>query len=395
MKRREGAETTATSFRSRVAVFVGLATSVLLSACRSTEARTRNAEPIDAQPHARVIQLRTDTVTRLGIRAAPAGDIDSAAALHIPGSLDYNVDRYADVGTLLEGRVASVLVKIGDRVSAGQALATLMVPSIANARAEYLAAAAAASAARQNTDREQKLLKGGLTTTREAEVARRDAAGAEARLSATSAKLRALHIDVPRDRDAVGGAGTHVLRTPIDGVIVRRDIVLGAYLQPSKTAFAVADLSELWAMLDVYEADLPYLREGASVHLTFDALAGKTVEGKVALLESRLGKASRSVRARVDVPNPDGELRPGLYCRASVDLPGTESDTVMLPAQAVQPLAEQDVVFVERSAGNFEVRPVRVVRRTSEIVEVAEGVGAADRVVIEGAFFLRGEVTRQ
>ena len=372
---------------------LGIAAS--LPACRNTQASSRKAEQGEAATQPRIIKIDVQTVKRLGIRSAPAGDVASAAVLRVPGTLEYNVDKYAEVGALLEGRVSAVLVTIGDRVRAGQTLATLIVPSIANAQAEYLTAAAAAGSARKNLDREEKLLKGELTTAREAELATSEAARAEAQLAATSAKLRALHVDLPRDREAVGGAGRHVLRSPIDGVVVRREVVLGAFLAPDKTAFAVADLSELWATLEVYESDLPYLHLGARVELSFDALAGKTIEGKVALLEPRLTNASRSVRARVAVANTDGQLRPGLFCRASIALPAAESDRVMLPAGAVQPLGDQDVVFIERAAGSYELQPIRVARRTSTIVEATEGVARGEPVVVDGAFFLRGEATRQ
>jgi len=105
-----------------------------------------------------------------------------------------------------------------------------------------------------------------------------------------------------------------LLTSPLNGVVVKRFAVLGAFVQPSQTAFAVADLSELWATLEVYESDLAYLQLGAEVDLTIDAIPGKTFQGKVALFDPQIGKASRAIRARVAVPNKDGELRPGSSC---------------------------------------------------------------------------------
>jgi cobalt-zinc-cadmium efflux system membrane fusion protein len=364
--------------------------------CNTSKADVRVVEARDAGPTLRTVKLDADAVKRLGVRSEPAGGASSTATLRVPGTLDYNLNNYAEVGTLLEGRVATVKVTLGDRVKKGQVLATLVVPSIANAQADFLTASAADGAARKNLEREESLLKDQLTTAREAETARSEAAKTEAELAAVSAKLRALRVEVPHDRQAVGAAGSYSLTSPIDGVVVRREAVLGAFLEPNKTAFAVADLSELWATLEVYESDLPYLRVGAVANLTFDAIPGKAFEGKVALLEPQLGHQSRSIRARVAVPNGDGALRPGLFCRASIALPAeAPTDRMRVAARSVQPLGDEDVVFIERGPGSYEIRPVKVERRTSEIAELSEGVAMAEPIVTDGAYLLRGEVTRQ
>ena len=231
--------------------------------CRDGNASVHSAEAHDAAPTLRTVKLDVEAVKRLGIHAEPAGGASSTATLRVPGTLDYNLNNYAEVGTLLEGRVSTVKVTLGDHVKKGQVLATLVVPSIANAQADFLTASAADNAARKNLDREEGLLRDQLTTAREAEAARSEAAKTEAELAAVSAKLRALRVAEPHDRAAVGAAGSYSLTSPIAGVVVRREAVLGAFLEPNRTAFAVADLSELWATLDVYESDLPYLRVGA------------------------------------------------------------------------------------------------------------------------------------
>jgi hypothetical protein len=95
------------------------------------------------------------------------------------------------------------------------------------------------------------------------------------------------------------------------------------------------------------------------------------------------------------VPNADGALRAGLFVRASIKLPADMPGALLVPAAAVQPLGEQDVVFVEREPGRFEIRPVRVARRTVDVIEVAEGLSAGERIAVEGAFLLRGEAAKQ
>lgn len=380
----------------RVVTLVALLLLVPQSAgCRDAPGATR--EQSGPVPGAmRLVRFDVPSLARLGVRCEAAGGATSARALHVPGTVEYDPDHYAEVGTVLEGRVSSVAARLGDKVRKGQVLATLVVPSIADTQAEYLSAAATVTAARQNLRREEDLVARELTTAREVEVARSEAAKAEADLAAVLSKLRALHVSVPETNSVVAAAGTYPLTSPIDGVVVRREAVLGAFLEPQALAFAVADLSELWATLEVFEADLPYLREGSHVDLTADAFPGTVFAGTVAHVDPQIRKDTRALRARVALPNRDGSLRPGMFVRARVQLAaGIARTGVLLPSVSVQPLGEADVVFVEREPGVYEIRPVKVLRRTSDIAEVAEGVSPGECVVTTGAFLLRGEATKQ
>jgi len=114
------------------------------------------------------------------------------------------------------------------------------------------------------------------------------------------------------------------------------------------------------------------------------------------VLEPQLGKATRALRARVEVDNQDGALRPGLFVRASVPIAvDSKANQLLVPKAAVQPIGGNDFAFVERERGKFEVRPVTVAHRTSQFAEISDGLAPGERIVIHGAFVLRGEVTKQ
>jgi cobalt-zinc-cadmium efflux system membrane fusion protein len=370
----------------------------LTTGCRDgAPAEAQAAPPGDAGAHPRTVSFDPASLARLGVKVEAAGATASSQVLRVPGTLDYNLDKYADVGTLLEGRVASVSVRVGDPVKKGQVLGTIVVPSIANAQAEYLSAKAACTAARKNAQREEDLLAKELTTAREAEVAESEAAKADADLAAAASRLRALRVSLPDSDSVVASAGTYQLSSPISGIVVKREAVLGRFLAPNETAFAVADLSELWATLDIFESDLPYLTPGADVDITIDAIPDKVYEARIALVDPQIGSSSRAARARVVVPNEGGELRPGLFIRAAIELPAPVAgrSLLLVPAGAVQPLGDDDVVFIERGDGKFEVRSIKTARRTAEVAEIVGGLSRGERIVVEGAFLLRGEVTRQ
>lgn len=365
----------------------------LLVACSKSQADTLR----DAQASGpRIVRLDPAALERLGVKIEPAGVAAPSRVLRVPGTLDYNFDRYAEVGVPLEGRVTRVDVRVSDKVKKGQVLAQIIVPSVAAAQADYLTAKASAAAAKKNREREEDLLSRSLTTAREAEVAKSEAVKADAEVAAAEARLRAMRVDLPSaDTSSIAGAGALSLTAPIEGIVVARKVNLGVYLTPEQSAFVIADLSELWANLDIPESDLPYLQVGADVGLLFDALPNRKFTGKLSLIEPQLGKATRTAKARVTVPNADSALRAGLFVRAEVQLPSDRPGALLVAAPAVQPLGEDDVVFVERDKGMFEVRPVRVVRRTVDVVEVGEGLASGERIAVDGAFLLRGEVSKQ
>lgn len=359
-----------------------------------TAAETQPAAPV-ASALPQTVTFDVATLERLGVRTAVAGDRAAVQRLELLGTLDYVIDRYAEVGTLVEGRLTSIAVSVGSRVKKGQPLATVLAPALAGAQAEAISARASLSVARGHAEREAALLEKQLTTAREAEVAQGDVVRAEADLAAAEAKLRVVGSTLPTDARGIRPDGTIVLTAPIEGVVVRRDAVLGAFVEPNDTAFVVADPSVLWALVDVFESDLPFVREGAEVELSVDALAGRKYRAKVAAFEPQIAKNSRALRARVVVENADGALRPGLFVRARVAIDETGSPDLAVPSAAVQPIGGRDVVFVEREPGRFEVRPVTVVRRTPRVVELSDGLARGEKVVVHGAFVLRGEVTRQ
>ncbi len=378
----------------RLLASVVMLTVFLICSGYSTE-KSRASSPQDAGPTGpRVVRLESSVIERLGVKAESAGSQSNIHQIQVPGSLDFNVEKVARIGTVLEGRVTAVFAKVGDQVKKDQKVATLVAPAVASAQADFVAARAEATFAEDRVKREEGLAAKELTTAQELALARSEKQKAGAHLAAAEARLRALRVAVPSTDNGIAAAGTITLTSPITGVVVEREVVLGQFLHPQETAFVVADLSELWAKLDLFEADMPYLRLGADVTLSVDAQPGKTYPGKVAAIEPHIGKHSRSIRARVVVPNPDASLRPGFFVRASIEVPEIPN-VLLVPSSAVQPLDDDDVVFIERDKGHYEVRQVIVSRRTAEIAEVSEGLARGERIVVSGAFLLRGEVTRQ
>lgn len=376
-----------------------IAAAILLGCAVNTGCKSSNAEAVTAEPEQRgpkTVKFDPKALERLGIKVDVAGSAAKDYTFDVVGTLDFNYDNYAEIGSIADGRITSIHFRVGEHVKKGQVLATLLVPDVAAAQASLATATASAKIAEDNRERERALLEKDLTTAREAEVAKGEAIRTEAELTAARARLSAMGAGPSATTSKVTGGGGLALISPLNGVVVRRDAVLGKFIQANTTAFIVADLTELRATINVYEHDLPYFKMGAEVELRVDAHPGVVLRGKVSLIEPVVGKASRALRALITVPNPTGELRPGEFVRASVALPDTQSSNLLfVPAEAVQPLGEDDVVFIEREPGLYEVRKVRVERQTAQVAALGEGLSHGERIVVEGAFLLRGEVSKQ
>lgn len=338
---------------------------------------------------ARRIVLDPEVVERLGIRTHVVGETTFAATIAVPGSIELDPTRYAEVGPRLEGRVLSLHARLGDRVEKGQLLAVVAAASLADAQASVLTSKATLKAAERNRVREEQLFAERLTSARDFELADAALAHAKAESDAAVARLVAL--------GASGGVGGSLrLVSPIAGVVVARPAVLGGHLASSAHAFAIADLTRLVATLEVHEADLPYLVLGSQTRFLADGIPDREFAGVVAWIDPIIDKATRIVRARLEVDNEAGALRPGMFLRAILPLPAAASGAaVRLPIEAVQPLGDQDVAFVESAPGVYEVRPLTLGRRTGEVIEVLAGLARHERVVVEGAFLVRAEASLQ
>lgn len=368
---------------------------IAMCAC-DRDAKPQTEVHDEEKPGTRIVAFDPAALARLGVKVSEVGSDGKEQSFEVNGNLEYNHEKYAEVGTLAEGRITTIRVHVGDLVKKGSVLGTLMVPSIAGVQAEYVAAEAAAKIAKENEEREKGLLAKDLTTAREAEVARAESVRTQAELAAASAKLQAMGVGRPASGGAIAAAGSITLVAPIDGIVVKRDAVLGRYLQAKETAFVVADPTDLRAAIQVFEHDLSYFKLGSSVEIVVDAMPGKVFKGTVSHIEADVDRRTRAVRALIAVPNPDRALKPGEFVRASIKLPESVAGTrVLIPAGAVQPLADDDVVFVQKEPGKFEVRKIVIARRTAQVVEVAQGVSKGEALAVEGAFVLRGEVAKQ
>lgn len=205
---------------------------------------------------------------------------------------------------------------------------------------------------------------------------------------------RLLLFDVPQDfmahLDATGTPSrTVMLRAPSAGYVLAKDIFAGKQVEPGMELYMVADLSRVWVEADFYEQEAALLKLGMPTQVTLPYRPGAVFTGPITYIYPWVNPESRTVRVRVELPNPKGELKPDMY--ANVEVMPAEVPGVVIPDSAVMDTGTRQIAFVEEKPGFFVPREVTVVRRAAGKALVTQGLTAGEKVVVKGTFLLDSE----
>lgn len=308
--------------------------------------------------------------------------------LSMPGRLVWNEDKTVRVATPFAGRVMDILVQPGTNVKAGQPLATLTSPDFGVAQADARKAAADSAVAAKALVRQRELYGAGIIAQKELEQAQADNARAAADLQRTQAALRMY--------GAAGGDSVNqhfALRSPIDGLVVERNINPGLEVrpdqQPAAPLFLVTDPTTLWAQLDAAEADLGLFKPGITVQLVSAAYPGEMFAGTVVKIADYVDPSSRSVKVRLTVPNADRRLKAEMFVTAKLQAASFQG--ISVPSKAVFLADNKNYVFVRKSTtpNVFERREVKLGVTLPGTAEVVQGLSAGDVVITDGNLYLQ------
>lgn len=372
-----------------------IAAAVSLVACRGGEHRAADEHDDHgkgerAEPAGRSdsVRLSPEAIERNQIRVAAVAMEPFTGGVEIPAEVQLIPDRVAHVTSLVAGQVVEARVSLGDRVEKGAVLATLRSVELGQARSEQSRAAAAVESARANYERQQTLEREGIGSQRALQEAR--AAFEQSRADLAGA----------RDRLGVyGGGGTvgaaMALRAPIAGTIIERHATAGEISKVDDPLFVVADTSRVWVLGRVYEQDVGRVTAGASVSVHLAAYPDRSWKGTLSQVASVLDERTRTLPVRVELDNPDGVLRPGLFGTLTLATDPSAPLMPVVPESAVQTVRGRELVFVPgEQAGEFRAVSVRVAGRDHGRVSIEDGLAAGAEVVVRGAFVLKSELLR-
>lgn len=317
------------------------------------------------------------------VDTASAGHIQTA--LLLPGEIRLNEDRTSHVVPRLAGVVESVSVSLGQVVKKGQVLAAIASPAAAEQRSELQTARKRLTLARTTYEREKTLWEQKVSAQQDYEQARQTLSEAEVAVANAQQQLSALGLSTV----SASGLNRIELRAPLDGIVIEKHLSLGEAVKEDSAVFTIADLSQVWAEINVPAKDLPSVRVGEKVTIkatAFDASA----PGTIAFVGALIGEQTRTAKARVVLANPQGAWRPGLFVNVAV-VSEEAAAPVTISADAVQTVAEQPVVFIKVDGG-FTAQPVKLGRSDGKRIEVLQGLQAGMPYAATGSFVVKSEL---
>ncbi|MFY9345029.1 MAG: efflux RND transporter periplasmic adaptor subunit [Planctomycetota bacterium] len=321
-----------------------------------------------------VVKIRPERLQLIGVKFGTATKQKVETTIRAVGRVDYDERRLSAVSLKVAGWIEELPVNAtGQLVRKGDPLLVLYSPELLEAQRNFLLAAesvAAPGAAAPESTR---------TFAQEALQSARDRLLLWDLTAEQIAELAAKK--EPQTRVA--------FRAKVQGIVTKRNVVLGGAVQPGMDLYEIADLSGVWVLADVYEYELHEVSVGQAATVTLATRPGDSLAGKVAYVYPYLNEPTRTVRVRIEVPNPDGLLRPGMY--GNVELAVDLGERLVVDEQAVVDTGGRTIVFVALGEGRFEPREVKLGARSSGLAVIDHGLAEGEKIVTSGNFLVDSE----
>jgi YHS domain-containing protein/multidrug efflux pump subunit AcrA (membrane-fusion protein) len=365
--------------------------------------------PAEAGVEIPIVQFSPRQVKLAGIKKEQAAYRSLTKEIYTVGRMSYDERKLAYVPARIMGRVDKLFVDFtGTEIEQGAPLVWIYSPDLVSTQKEYLLAL-------ETVER----MKGSST----AEVVK----GAESLLQASRDRLLLWGVTEEQIEELTKSREVKtqmVVYAPITGTVIKKDVLVGQYVMEGAQMYTIADLSNLWMMADVYEFEMSLVKLGQRVEITSPAYPGQAFIGEVSFIDPFLNEQTRSVKVRVDVPNPELKLKPGMFVNATLkiplgsgeisyycpmhpevvsDKPGTcekcggmslverPPGVLAIPRSAVLDTGLRKIVYVEKEENLFVAREIKTGFVAEDYVQVLEGLMEGERVASAGAFLIDAE----
>jgi len=305
---------------------------------------------------------------------------NSETDLSFSAKIAPNDETTARIFPMVSGNVRSVPVKLGDRVSKGQVLATMGSAEMAGFDKEAISSSAELRNAARSMKLAEDLYKSGLSSARDVEEAKNNYLVKQAEEKRSRAVL-----------NLNGGStnGTYTLKSPISGFVIEKNVNNNMQLRPdnSQSLFTVADLSTVWGMINIYESDIASVKQGDQVKISILSYPGKVFTGKIDKIYNILDADSKVMHARVSIHNPGYLLKPGMMAtvqiasRSDINLPSINANNIIFDAN-------KNYVLVLDKVKKVRIQEIEIGRKSGDKAYISKGLEPGDRIVASKQVFL-------
>jgi membrane fusion protein, heavy metal efflux system len=356
-----------------------------------------------------VVKLSEEAQRRVGIQVQAIETQQEARVLSVAGQVQMDEQDTSHVGMIADGRVTSVDVLPGTAVRRGALLGNLhshmvheTVGALIQAFADVDRQRSAVAFATQAQQRYHHLYSIQASSLEESQRADQDLIQAQKMFvdAEASVRMEREHLSELLGVEPESLTPTNLydkelvpIRSPIDGVVMARNIAVGQVVATGFEGFVVSNLHTVWVIASVNEKDLPVVRSGVPAEVVSQGYPDHIFHGRVEMIGDQLDPQTRTVPVRIVLSNPDLLLRPGMFASARI----AESQTqraLFVPEDALQDINGMRVVFTTTDGTTFRARTVNVGTRSQGKVEIIDGLNPQDRVVVKGAFMVKSEMLK-
>jgi Cu(I)/Ag(I) efflux system membrane fusion protein len=319
----------------------------------------------------RAVQLSPEGMVAAGIATVPVERKPLRRDIRATGTIEADETSVTRIAARVAGRLERLHLDFtGQTVGRGAPIYSIFSPELVAAQREHLLAV-------DNLARGQASGSSGYATS------------AESLVQASRDRLRLWGIDddqiarLEQSRNVETGL---VVRSPISGTVLEKLAVSGQYVTAGQDLYLLADLSRVWLQARIYEPDLGSVRRGQEATATLDAMPGRQFQGRVRFIDPVVDPATRTARVRIELPNPKGELKPGMFAHAELQM--NLGERLVVPRGALLDTGTRQVVYVKTGDASFAGREVRVGEHAGDLVEVVEGLAEGEEVVAAASFLV-------
>ncbi|MEH6358817.1 MAG: efflux RND transporter periplasmic adaptor subunit [Pseudomonadales bacterium] len=321
------------------------------------------------------VKIDSVVVQNLGVRTAIAKKTAISRTIRAVGRVDFDEERMARLHPKVEGWIEEIRIdKTGQRVNKNDILLSIYSPKLVSTQQEYLLALNNLTALEKSPFEEirrgaQELVK-----------------SSRQRLQLLDVSEHQIH-ELEKNRQVKKSLHIH---SPVAGTVIRIGSRQGQHVSPGTELYMLVDLSQVWVYANIYENELPWVKEGDQVEMTLASVPGKTFTGSLAYIYPYAEAKTRTIKVRLVFDNSERLLRPNMFAEVIIRA-DSQPDALVIPSEAVIRSGQQTQVFVVRGAGKFEPRIVKLGIESEGQVAVLAGVEAGEEVVTSAQFLLDSE----
>ncbi len=315
------------------------------------------------------------TEQNIGVRIALAERKTLSRAIRSVGRVTFNEERVTRLHPKVDGWVDKLFIdKTGDRVKKDTMLLSIYSPQLMATEEEYLLALNNAETLKGSPFKD--IREGAASLKR-------------------SARERLELFDVPAHQIAELERTRKVMKnihihSPFDGIVMKIGAREGQRITPETELYMIADLSRVWTIVDLYEDDMPWVREGDMAKMQVAGIPGRTFIGKVTYIYPYLEAKTRTVKIRLEFDNADFELKPEMFANVTIQA-SRQVDAIVVPSESIIRTGAREQLFVKLASGKFEPRIVKLGLSAEGMTQIIEGVAVGEAVVTSSQFLIDSE----